>query len=129
MIKEQEDKIIKQAQDILERRMAAEKDIKVNLQNIVQYGAYYQGARVMAYVGLAGGDERVTMSPRMKCELEHLQELYHIKGGETPDMDFVALIQQYTKELKDYTDTHNGKWSPWLYDLIETRYGFKPYDL
>lgn len=44
MTKEQEDKIIKQAQDILERRMAVEKDIKVNLQNLVYYGAYYQGA-------------------------------------------------------------------------------------
>lgn len=48
MTREQEDKIIAQAQDILERRMAVEKDIKVNLQNIVQYGAYYQGAVVVA---------------------------------------------------------------------------------
>lgn len=44
MTKEQEDKIIAQAQDILERRIAVEMDIKVNLQNIVQYGAYLQGA-------------------------------------------------------------------------------------
>ena len=44
MTKEQEDKIIAQAQDILERRMAVEKDIKVNLQNLVYYGAYYMGA-------------------------------------------------------------------------------------
>ena len=87
------------------------------------------GARVMAFVGLASGDERICLSPRMKCELEHLQELYHIKGCETPDTDFVALVQQYTKELKDYADTHNGKWSPWLYELIWERYGFKPYDL
>jgi hypothetical protein len=44
MNKEQEDKIIAQAQDILERRMAVEKDIKINLRNLVYYGAYYQGA-------------------------------------------------------------------------------------
>jgi hypothetical protein len=44
MSKEQEDKIIAQAKDILERRMAVEKDIKINLQNLVYYGAYYQGA-------------------------------------------------------------------------------------
>ena len=48
MTKEQEDKIIAQAQDILERRMAVEKDIKVNSQNLVYYGAYYQGAIVVA---------------------------------------------------------------------------------
>jgi hypothetical protein len=44
MTKEQEDKIIAQAQDILERRMAVEKDIKVNLQHIAMYSSYYQGA-------------------------------------------------------------------------------------
>ena len=46
--KEREDKIIQQAQDILERRMAVEKDIKVNLQKLVHYGAYYQGAIIVA---------------------------------------------------------------------------------
>ncbi len=44
MNKEQEDKIIAQAQDILERRMAVGKDVKVNLQHIAMYAAYYQGA-------------------------------------------------------------------------------------
>ena len=44
MTKEQEDKIIAQAQDILERRLAVEKDIKVNLQHIAMYSSYYQGA-------------------------------------------------------------------------------------
>lgn len=48
MTKEQEDKIIQQAQDILERRMAAETDIKINLQNLLYYSAYYQGARIAA---------------------------------------------------------------------------------
>jgi hypothetical protein len=47
--------IIRQARDIIERRMAVEKDIKVNLQNIMYYGAYYQGAlmavnRLVPYV-------------------------------------------------------------------------------
>lgn len=44
MTKEQEDKIIAQAQDIIERRMAVEKDIKVNLQHIAMYASFYQGA-------------------------------------------------------------------------------------
>lgn len=44
MNKEQEDKIIAQAQDIQERRMAVEKDIKVNLHHIAMYASYYQGA-------------------------------------------------------------------------------------
>lgn len=44
MNKEQEDKITAQAQDILERRLAAEKDIKVNLLHIAMYASYYKGA-------------------------------------------------------------------------------------
>lgn len=44
MTKEQEDKIISQAQDILERRMAVEKPIRVDLQKVMYYGAYYLGA-------------------------------------------------------------------------------------
>lgn len=87
------------------------------------------GARVMAFVGLQGGDERAVLSHRLRCELEHLQELYHIKGGEIPDKDFVLLIQQYTNELKEYTDTHDGEWPEWLNNLIQERYGFKPYTL
>lgn len=87
------------------------------------------GARVMAFVGLQGGDERTTVCPRLRCELKHLQELYHIQGGETPDATFVSLIQEYTKELKDYTDKHEGAWPEWLDKLIQDRYGFKPYKL
>lgn len=48
MTREKEDKIIAQAQDILERRMAVETDIKIHLQNLVHYSAYYQGARKAA---------------------------------------------------------------------------------
>lgn len=48
MTKEQEDKIIAQAQDILESRMAVEKGIKINLQNVVYYGAYLLGAQMAA---------------------------------------------------------------------------------
>lgn len=65
MTKEQEDKIIAQAQDILESRLAVEKDIKVNLQNIVQYGAYLMGAldaskTIISYVNWnAKGEEKV----------------------------------------------------------------------
>lgn len=87
------------------------------------------GARIMAWVGLQGGDERVTLSPRLQCELEHLQELYNIKGGEVPDKDFVILIQKYTNELIDYTDNHDGDFPEWLNRLVQERYGFMPYPL
>ena len=87
------------------------------------------GARVMAWVYLNGSDERICYSPRLRCELEHLQEVYHIQGGDVPDKDFVERIQIYTKELQEYADNHNGELPEWLINLISNRYGFKPYKL
>ena len=86
-------------------------------------------ARVMAFIGLQGGDERVCYSPRLTCEIQHIQKLYHIDGGEVPDVDFCLLMQEYTRELQDYTDKHNGEWPEWLNTLIQERYGFTPYTL
>jgi len=48
MTREHEDKIIQQAQDILARRMAVEKDIKINLRNVMYYGSYLLGALMAA---------------------------------------------------------------------------------
>jgi hypothetical protein len=48
MTRDQEDRIIKQAQDILERRLAVENEIKVSAQNVIYYGAYYSGALASA---------------------------------------------------------------------------------
>lgn len=44
MTRKQEDEIIEQARAILERRIGEESDLKVNLNNVIYYGAYYQGA-------------------------------------------------------------------------------------
>ena len=44
MTTEQENKIIQQAQDILERRFAVEHELKLNAQSVAYYGAYYLGA-------------------------------------------------------------------------------------
>ena len=44
MTTEQENKIIQQAQDILERRFAVENELKLNAQSVAYYGAYYLGA-------------------------------------------------------------------------------------
>ena len=55
MTKEQEDKIIAQAQDILERRLGINPELKVNFQNVLYYGSYLLGAlmaakKLIAYV-------------------------------------------------------------------------------
>lgn len=48
MTKEQEDKIIAQGQDILERRLGVNPELKVNFQNVLYYGSYLLGAQMAA---------------------------------------------------------------------------------
>lgn len=48
MTKEKEDKIIAQAQDILERRLGGNPELKVNFQNVLYYGSYLLGAQMAA---------------------------------------------------------------------------------
>ena len=86
-------------------------------------------AKILAVVYLQGGDERVTASPRLFCEIRHIQKKYHIEGGETPDRDFVTLLQGEIKRLETYTDTHDGEWPKDINDMMQERYNFKPYIL
>lgn len=48
MTREKEDKIIAQAQDILERRLGVNPELKVNFQNVLYYGSYLLGAQMAA---------------------------------------------------------------------------------
>ena len=48
MTREREDKIIAQAQNILERRLGVNPELKVNFQNVLYYGAYLLGAQMVA---------------------------------------------------------------------------------
>ncbi len=86
-------------------------------------------AKILAIVGLQGGDERIVLSPKCQCDLKYIQERFHIQGGETPDIVVARLMKRYTKELKEYTDAHNGEWTDWAYKLFQERYGFRLYNL
>lgn len=48
MTGEKEDKIIAQAQDILERRLGVNPELKVNFQNVLYYDSYLLGAQIAA---------------------------------------------------------------------------------
>lgn len=73
MTRKQEDKIIEQAQDILERRIAVKKDIKINLQKVMYYDAYFLGV-------LQGGTQMRYRNHKRnkKCKLESV-ECYFVK--------------------------------------------------
>lgn len=48
MTKEQEDKIIAQAQAIIEKRLGVNPELKVNFENVLYYGSYLLGAQMAA---------------------------------------------------------------------------------
>lgn len=81
MTREEEDKIIAQVQGILERRMAVQTDIKINLQNLVHYSAYYQGARNAAdrlipyVVRNFRGDEKVYIKAELDLVISNLRNI------------------------------------------------------
>lgn len=87
MTKEKEDQIIQQAQDILERRLAVEKPLKVDLHKIAHYSAYYQGLRDGLYAAHSlllhpiKGEERVYMEAEYRLYSSSLRNAQLYSDG------------------------------------------------
>ena len=85
--KEREDKIIQQAQDILERRLSVKQPIKVNLQKIVHYSAYYQGIRqgLITAQGIietsVKGEDKIYLEAEFKLYTSSLRNVQLLKDG------------------------------------------------
>ncbi|MCR5366517.1 MAG: hypothetical protein K6E67_10295 [Prevotella sp.] len=79
MSTEQENKIIEQAQNILERRLAVEKPLKVHLEKLIHYSAYYQGVRKGLTAALSiiehppKGEERIYMEAEFRLYTSSLR--------------------------------------------------------
>ena len=69
-------------------------------------------------------------------DIHHIQQMYHVEGGESPDAELVELIQQYVKELEQYRDEHDNdknesgavfqnKAPEWAHKLFNEKYGIK----
>ena len=59
-------------------------------------------ARILAVVYVHGNNEAMTYNRKFLTEIEHIKQMYHIDGGETPDADIVMLIKRYIGELEQY---------------------------
>ena len=93
----QEDKIINQAREILERRederaklFAVEHEIKINVQRLAMYASYYQGARMIGVKVLEGiqnrkpkGDDWVYLEAEWRLYTESVRNMQlYIDGYE-----------------------------------------------
>ena len=85
--KEREDKIIQQAQDILERRLSVKQPIKVNFQKIIHYSAYYQGMRQGLITAQriietsVKGEEKIYLEAEFKLYTSSLRNVQLLKDG------------------------------------------------
>lgn len=91
-------------------------------------------ARILAVVFVHGNNESIVYNKRFINEVHHIQKMYGIAGGETPDADVVELMKQYIQELEDYINVHSDDESKsgckftnqkpdWAQRLFLDRYG------
>lgn len=91
----QEDRIINQAREILERRederaklFAVEHEIKINVQRLAMYASYYQGARMIGVKVLKGiqnrkpkGDDWVYLEAEWRLYTESVRNMQLYMDG------------------------------------------------
>lgn len=78
----------------------------------------WTAAKILFVVYKYGGArEEFTYCPKFVAEMEYIKSTYHIDGGETPDAEIAAYIQQLEAENTDEIPQ-------WANDLCKERYGF-----
>lgn len=77
---------------------------------------------------LCGGEEEMVLNLKFVNDVQYIQDRFGIQGGETPDRDFVALLQHYVRELESYLNEHKADKTcvpEWAHKLMLDRYGMK----
>lgn len=93
-------------------------------------------ARILAVTYVHGNNEALVYNSKYLQDIHHIEKMYHVEGGESPDAEFVGLIQQYVKELEQYRDKHDNdtnesgavfqnKAPDWARKLFMEKYGIK----
>lgn len=61
-----------------------------------------KAAKLMAILMHFGNNERLTLSPKFQCDCEYIQEVYHLRGGETPcDLEFNRMLRDYSRNYEE----------------------------
>lgn len=93
-------------------------------------------ARILAVTYVHGNNEALVCNGKYLHDIYHIQQIYHVEGGESPGGELVELIKQYVKELEQYRDEHDNdlnesgavfknKAPEWAHELFKERYGIK----
>lgn len=79
-------------------------------------------ARVLAVVHSLGNNERMVMSPKLRADLDYIQKVFQINGGETPASEIIGPLKRYICELEGCDTVPQ-----WAEKLFMDRYGIKIY--
>lgn len=93
-------------------------------------------ARILAVTYVHGNNEALVYNDKYLQDIHHIEKIYHVEGGESPDADLVMLIKQYVSELEQYRDEHDNdsnesgvvfqnKTPEWARKLFMEKYGIK----
>ena len=93
-------------------------------------------ARILAVTYVHGNNEALVYNSKYLQDVHHIEKMYHVEGGESPDADLVMLIKQYVSELEQYRDEHDNdlnesgavfqnKAPEWARKLFMEKYGIK----
>lgn len=101
-------------------------DYKRWLESFLQIGfpaiSTDTSARILATVHSLGNNERMVLCPKLRADLEYLQKVYGIDGGETPKAEIIRPLKQYISELETCEAVPH-----WAEKLFMERYGIKIY--
>jgi hypothetical protein len=87
----------------------------------------YTAAKILFIEYAYGGSrEEFSLSPKFKADMDYIQKEYGFEGGETPDTEVTAYIQQlYAENPTDVAgDKRTGDTPQWAEDFCKQRYGF-----
>lgn len=92
-------------------------------------------ARIMAVTYVHGNNEALVYNKKYLAEIEHIQKVYHVEGGESPDAELVELVKVYIENLEQYREEHANNYTgeavfhshapEWVHKLFMERYGIK----
>lgn len=93
-------------------------------------------ARILAVTYVHGNNEALVYNNKFLQDIRHIEMMYHVEGGESPDAELVMLIKQYVSELEQYRDEHDNdpnesgavfqnKAPEWARKLFMEKYGIK----
>ncbi len=81
-------------------------------------------AIICAMLLVWGNCEMFTHNHRLVCELRYAQNRFKIKGSESPDAEFVELMQSYVSQLQIAQDRED-RVPDHIDNLFYERYGFR----